>query len=223
MTKSTEDRLAELEGVLEQMLKPIKGIPFRVIVKSIAGCEVIPMDPGSPLDAEMLTGLEAAIQATAVAVKRSPIERPRPNEVGNDIEMFVKGALVAQGIRVEPPAALNGLTKGVGYPDILIFDHADRPTYIECKTYSAGTASSSMRSFYLSPSDSFKVCRDARHLVLSFEMVAKPIEGSRMSSYTPVGFKLVDVSDLLCDVKYEFNSDNRRLYDPRLMLLEGKF
>lgn len=222
MTKSTEERLAELEGVLEQMLKPIKGIPLRVIVKSMAGCEVIPVDTGSPEDGEMLRRLEAAIRAAAVAVQSRPIERPRPNEVGNDIEVFVKSALADQGFRVEPPAALNGRTKGVGYPDILIFDRAGRPTYVECKTYSADTVSTSMRSFYLSPSDSFKVCRDARHLVLSFEMVGQPIEGSRNSSYSPVAFKLVDVADLLCDVKYEFNSDNRRLYDPRLLLLEGR-
>lgn len=222
MTKTAEDRLAELEAVLEQMLKPIKGIPFRIIVKSIAGCEVIPIDPQIPEDVEMLRGLEHAIRAAAAEVRLRPIERPRPNEVGNDIEVFVKAALLAQGFRVEPPAARNGLTKGVGYPDILIFDKTDRPTYVECKTYSAGTASSSMRSFYLSPSDSFKVCRDARHLVLSFEMVAEAVPGSRNSRYTPTGFKLVDVADLLCDVKYEFNSDNRRLYDEKLILLEGK-
>lgn len=220
--KSTEDRLAELENVLEQMLKPIKGIPFRVIVKSIAGCEVIPIDRQIPEDVQMLSGVETAIHAAAAEVQRRPIERPRPNEVGNDIEIFVKAALLAQGFRVQPPAARSGLTKGVGYPDILIFDKAGRPTYIECKTYSAGTASTSMRSFYLSPSDSFKVCLDARHLVLSFEMIAQAVPGSRNSRYTPTGFKLVDVADLLCDVKYEFNSDNRRLYDPALILLQGK-
>lgn len=222
MTNSPDDRLAELEGVLGQMLKPIRGVPFRVIVKSIAGCEVIPIDPETPEDIEMLSSIERAIQSAAAEVRLRPIERPRPNEVGNDIEVFVKAALLAQGFRVEPPAARNGVTRGVGYPDILIFDRAGRPTYIECKTYSAGTASTSMRSFYLSPSDSFKVCRDARHLVLSFEMVAQAVPGSRNSRYTPTGFKLVDVADLLCDVKYEFNSDNRRLYDPDLILLQGK-
>lgn len=222
MTDPAENRLSELEGVLEQMLKPIKGIPFRVIVKSIAGCEVIPIDTGTTEDTVLLSGIEAAVHAAAAEVQRRPIERPRPNEVGNDIEGFVKEALLAQGFRVEPPAARNGLTKGVGYPDILIFDKAGRPTYIECKTYSAGTASTSMRSFYLSPSDNFKVCLDARHLVLSFEMIAEAVPGSRNSRYTATGFKLVDVADLPCDVKYEFNSDNRRLYGPALILSQGK-
>lgn len=223
MTKSTEERLAELEAVLEQMLKPIKGIPFRVIVKSIAGCEVIPINPDNENDAELLRLLERAIHSAGEAVRIKPIERPRPNEVGNDIELFVKSALAAQGLKVEAPSALNGKTKGVGYPDILVFDASGRPTYIECKTYSADTVRTSMRSFYLSPSDSFKVCRDARHLVLSYEMIAQPVPGSRNSLYTAVAYKLVDVADLLCDVKYEFNSDNRRLYDPSLVLMEGRF
>jgi hypothetical protein len=31
----------------------------------------------------------------------------------------------------------------------------------------------------------------------------------------------VDLHDLLCDVKYEFNSDNRRLYSPSMVVLKG--
>ena len=40
--------------------------------------------------------------------------------------------------------------------------------------------------------------------------------------YTPRSYKLIDLHDLLCDVKYEFNSDNRRLYAPSIMLLQGE-
>ena len=78
-----------------------------------------------------------------------------------------------------------------------------------------------MRSFYLSPSEAFKVSLDAKHLLLAFGMEARAVRGSRDSRYTPRSFKLVDLHDLLCDVKYEFNSDNRRLYVPDLLLLQG--
>lgn len=78
-----------------------------------------------------------------------------------------------------------------------------------------------MRSFYLSPSESFKVSVDARHLLLAFGMEAEAIPNSRDSLYRPLSFKLVDLHDLLCDVKYEFNSDNRRLYAANTLLLEG--
>jgi hypothetical protein len=44
---------------------------------------------------------------------------------------------------------------------------------------------------------------------------------SRNSEYRAVSFKLVDLHDLLCDVKYEFNSDNRRLYGKEMVLAQG--
>jgi len=37
----------------------------------------------------------------------------------------------------------------------------------------------------------------------------------------PKSYKLIDLYDLLCDVTYEFNSDNRRLYAPSMVLLQG--
>jgi hypothetical protein len=63
---------------------------------------------------------------------------------------------------------------------------------------------------------------NARHLVLSFEMKRTPIADSHDSLYQPVAYKLVDVRNLSCDVKHEFNSDNQRLYDSSLLLSEGR-
>jgi hypothetical protein len=37
----------------------------------------------------------------------------------------------------------------------------------------------------------------------------------------PRSYKLMDRFDLVCDVKHEFNSDNRRLYHPSMLLIEG--
>ena len=151
MNKTNEERISELENVLEQMLKPIKNIPFRVIVKSLAGCDVIPFDADNPQDVKMLIGVESAIRCCASEVKLNPIIRSRPNEVGNDIEPFVRRALALQGFQVESPKAQNGTTKGVGYPDILMFDQSNRATYIECKTYHIASENSTMRSFFFVP------------------------------------------------------------------------
>ena len=52
-------------------------------------------------------------------------------------------------------------------------------------------------------------------------MVREPINGSSLSRFAPVSFKLVDLFELDCDMKHEFNADNRRLYDEKLMLLSG--
>jgi hypothetical protein len=53
-------------------------------------------------------------------------------------------------------------------------------------------------------------------------MHAAAIPGSRDSLYTPKSYKLIDLHDLLCDVKYEFNSDNRRLYAESMVLMQGE-
>ena len=79
-----------------------------------------------------------------------------------------------------------------------------------------------MRSFYLSPSENIKISRDARHVLLAFEMVRAPLAGTALFSFTAVAFKLVDLHDLEIDVKYEFQSDNRRLYSTGALLASGK-
>jgi hypothetical protein len=217
-----ETRLTTLENVLAQMLKPVKGIPLNVVVKALSDHAIIRFDPQkNASDKKVLGQLEKAIRMCAEEVKQTPIRRPRPNEVGNDIEEYVFRAIGKVGLKPVRPTSAKGLGKATGYPDILFHDEEGRPTYLECKIFAHGTPPSTMRSFYLSPSESFKVSQDARHLLLAFGMDASAISGSRDSLYVPKSFKLVDLHDLLCDVKYEFNSDNRRLYAPDLMLLQG--
>jgi hypothetical protein len=216
-----KERLAVLENVLEQMLKPVKGVPLYVIIKSICEKQVIRFNLSDPKDARLLKHLEGAIGFCAKEVNEHPIRRPRPNEVGNDIEDYVIRALKKVELKPSRPTSASGRAQSTGYPDILLYDADNRPTYLECKIFAHGTEPTTMRSFYLSPSESPKVSLDARHLLLAFGMEASAISGSRDSYYRPKSFKLVDLHDLQCDVKYEFNSDNRRLYAPDLILLEG--
>lgn len=216
-----KERLKVLEQALAQMLKPVKGIPFSVIVKSLAERQVIQIDTADSADLELLEKLKKTIQLCTTELKSKPIKRPRPNEVGNDVESYVMRALPQAGLKAERPKSQAGLGKSTGYPDILVWDKGKRATYLECKIFAQGSADTTMRSFYLSPSDSFKVSYDARHLLLAFGMEASAISGSRDSLYIPRSYKLIDLHGLLCDVKYEFNSDNRRLYAPSMMLFQG--
>lgn len=216
-----KQRLEVLEQALAQMLKPLKNIPFSVIVKALAEQYVIEIDRADAADIDLLQRLEKAIEICVLALNSRPIRRARPNEVGNDVEGYVMQALTQAGLAAARPTSRAGLGKATGYPDILVRDKANRATYLECKIFAHGTAETTMRSFYLSPSESFKVSLDARHLLLAFGMEASPISGSRESLYTPRSYKLIDLHDLLCDVKYEFNSDNRRLYAPSMVLIEG--
>ncbi|MBM3578183.1 MAG: hypothetical protein FJX40_11090 [Alphaproteobacteria bacterium] len=217
-----EEYVEKLEAALAHVLQPLKGLPFTVVVRALSNQIIFPIDRESEDDRALIGQLEKAIHACAVELRRQPIQRPRPNEVGNDIEPYVMRALAGIGYKVQRPLSKGGKGKATGYPDILFYDAKDRPCYLECKIYSDDTKDTSMRSFYLSPSDAFKVCMDARHLLLSFEMVRTPINNSNLSSFLPVAFKLVDLSALDCDMKYEFNADNRRLYSPKLVLLSGQ-
>lgn len=217
-----KQRAELLEAALAQLLQPLKNIPFSTVVRSLSGHSIMPVDCTDPADAALIETLSQAARLCGEAVRQKPILRPRPNEVGNDIEPYVMRAVAAAGLRCERPTTAGGLLKATGYPDILVYDDAGRPSYLECKIYSPDTANTSMRSFYLSPSDDFKVCHEARHLLMAFEMRARPTPNSIDSEYTAVAFKLVDLNDLLCDVKYEFNSDNRRLYAGDMVLASGK-
>ena len=216
-----KQRAEILEAALAQLLQPLKNIPFATVVRSLSGHSIVPADMTSTADTALVAKLAEAAKLCGEEVRNKPILRPRPNEVGNDIEPYVMRAVVAAGLKCERPSTRGGLLKSTGYPDILLFDEKNRPTYLECKIYSADTANTSMRSFYLSPSDDFKVCHEARHFLMAFQMEATAVAGSRNSEYKAVAFKLVDLHDLLCDVKYEFNSDNRRLYGPDMVLASG--
>ncbi len=216
-----KERLIVLEQALAQMLKPIKGIPFSVIVKSMSEKQVIQINKDDAADQNLIRALEDAIHICASELRANPIKRPRPNEVGNDVEAYVMRALPQSGLTASRPTSKSGLGKSTGYPDILLQDSDKRYTYLECKIFAHGAAETTMRSFYLSPSESFKVSRDARHLLLAFGMEASAITGSRDSTYIPKSYKLIDLHDLLCDVKYEFNSDNRRLYASSMILSQG--
>ena len=90
-------------------------------------------------------------------------------------------ALPQVGLKAARPTSEKGKGKATGYPDILVRDCSNRATYLECKIFAHGAPESTMRSFYLSPSESFKVSLDARHLLLAFGMEATAIAGSRDS------------------------------------------
>ena len=166
------ERADYLENLLATFLKPIKGIPFPVVIKAICGNAVEDLDVTNPSDAALIEALKQTAVITARLVCQSPIRRPRPNEVGNDLEPFVRQAANQAGLTASAPKSKAGRGQQVGYPDILIHDKAGRATYLEVKSFADGSDATTMRSFYLSPSANPKVCMDARHIVLGFGVEA---------------------------------------------------
>lgn len=169
----------------------------------------------------MLDNLIKTCNLAGKKINGKGILRTRPNEVGNDIEPFVKDALKTIGYRADAPKTKSGGKKSAGYPDIEFVDEFGRTNYLECKTYNIENVNTTQRSFYLSPSEDFKITNDAHHFVVSFEIFVTSAQG-KQNVYKCHSWKILSVEGLPVDVKYEFNSDNARLYAKDLVLAEGK-
>lgn len=216
------DYTKRLEDVIKQMLTPLKNIPFNLVIESLTGKKVISFDFDDPEDKELLERLKAIAILGGKKINENGISSERPNEVGNYIEASVKEALQEYGLKPGVPAGKSGRKKATGYPDIIFFFN-NKPYYLECKTYNLKNIATTQRSFYFSPSDDFKVIYDTHHFVLSYEMY---LDGQKNGKniYKCRHYKILSLDSLSVDVKYEFNSDNQRVYsgkDGTLLLAEG--
>lgn len=220
---SDKDYVNRLENVIKQMLTPLKDIPFNLVIETMTGKRVISFDFKDYDHKKVLELLKQTALISGKAINKTGILRPRPNEVGNDIEPFVKNALNSLELNADVPTGPSGNKKSTGYPDILFWFNK-KPYYLECKTYNIENIETTQRSFYFSPSDEFKVVHDAPHFLLSFEIYVAG-ESGRNHIYKCRYYKILSLTALSLDVKYEFNSDNKRMYSGRggtIILDEGE-
>jgi hypothetical protein len=217
-----EDYINQLEATLAKFLEPIKGIPFHVAIKVLYGHEVIPLDKNDAKDAQLISDLSLVAKIAGENCTKMGIFRNRPNEVGNDIEKFVKKALMLTGFNPKTPMTGGGVRKAVGYPDIHFKDKHGRHIYLECKTYNKDTINTTMRAFYFSPAEKSqsKIVYDAPHVVISFEIKQTQRSGKRC--YIPVAWKLVSIHSMNVNVKHEFNASNKDIYRKEAILAQGK-
>ena len=212
-----------LENIIKQMFQPLKDIPFNLVIEVMTGKKVISFDFTKSEHQEVLKLLKQSALNAAKEINETGILRPRPNEVGNDIESYVRTALNSLGLKANIPVGPSGHKKAMGYPDILFWFN-ETPYYLECKTYNIENIGTTQRSFYFSPSDEFKVIYDAPHFILSYEIyVAGEKENKHI--YKCKHYKILSIESLPLDVKYEFNSDNKRMYsgkDGTIILDEGE-
>ena len=204
----------QLEDVIGKMLSPLKDIPLKIVIKSLSGYDIIDFDNNNPLDKKLLDCLINACKNAMQSINRSGINTARPNEAGNAIEPYVKEELTKLGCHAHTPSTTSGKEKSSGYPDIVFTDLSGRDNYLECKTFNENTLKSSLRTFYLSPSNDFKITSNAHHFLVSFEME------KRQSSFYAKGFKLLTLEKLNVDVKNEFNANNKELYKVENILFE---
>lgn len=184
-----------------------RNVPFHEVIHRICGHYVTQLSLNDPQDRDLVVRLRTVAERSMREMQIYPIERSRPNEVGNDVEAYVKRA-IEQDVGFE----IVNMGQSTGYPDIMIRVDGRRVVYIECKTFNPDSLNSSLRSFYLSPSKTFKVKYSGNHVAISFGM------NRDGNSYTPFAYKIVDLHDLPCNLKSEWNSDNRRLYESQRVL-----
>ncbi len=206
--------------IFSEFREPIRGVPFEVFIQSVFNQRVERFDTTLRGSIELLNLMKNAMREVCDEVRDDPIDRPRPNEVGNDMEHPVIRQLRSAGLDAEGPKTRDGGRQTVGYPDIEIVTGLVAPAvYLEVKTFNARNKNTTQRSFYLSPppnDEKAKVTKDAHHLMVAFEMVRSG------TLYHPVAFELVDLYGLPCDIKMEIQSDNLRLYHPeRVLHYEG--
>lgn len=207
----SENISEELQGVIAQMLKPLKGLSMKIVIEGLSGHTVIPFNKKNIADIKVLTILKLVAKNVQEFINKSPIKSKRVNEVGNIIEPIVLAELNKLNFKAKRPQG-----QSTGYPDIEFEDCNKRIHYLECKTYNIKNINTTQRSFYLSPSDNFKVKEHAIHFGISFE-----VENINNDEYIVNSWKILDFSELKLDVKYEFNANNKDIYNKNLILAES--
>lgn len=210
---------SKLEKIIQEKLKPIKDLPFNLIIKSLSGYEVEKFDPNDKNHHRTLESLKEVARHSCLLINNKGIKRKRTNEVGNDIEKFVKIAFQQLNYKADKPSTVAGKKKSTGYPDLEFCVLDNQWHYLECKSYNVENMNSSMRSFYLSPAKDFKITHSGIHFILCFEIYQDHKEDN-FNVYKTRSWKILDAYNLEIDLKYEFNSDNRKLYKTDLILAE---
>jgi len=217
-----EDYVKQLEETIGKFLKPIEGISFHIAIKALYGHQVVPLNLKDEKDIRLIEDLSRVAQIARENADRKGIFRNRPNEVGNDIEKFVREALRNAGFSPETPMTAGGTRKAVGYPDVYFRDKHGRHVYLECKTYNKANINTTQRAFYFSPAEEgkSKIIYDAPHVAMSFEI--KQIQRNGRRCYIPIAWKLVSIHSMKVGVKHEFNASNKDIYRKEAILAEGK-
>jgi len=217
---------AELQGFVDWLLKDgerLENVPFAEVVEAVSGREVLPVDPGAPVDAEMLAALSAVLDDSfaAFADAEHPIHgEGRVNEISGHLENALLTRLNAlDGLTCVIPRNAEGDVRHPGYPDLRLEHEASgRVFYIDPKVYKDGSADSSFRTFYYEPKGATnKILDDASHLIVGAAHGGK-VEGT----WRLLRWQVIDLIDFEVRLKAEFQASNRDLYRDSAVLMRSK-
>jgi hypothetical protein len=220
VAENLDEYTRRLEDALARLVERFDKIPFPVVVRAFSGHGVVRLEETDDADRGLLEVLVRAAELAGRRAQADGIESKRANEVGNRIEPYVRDAFNEvgreAGLHADIPETAAGGQQAVGYPDLEINDGMGRRTYLEVKTYNIANIDTTQRAFYLSPPLS-KVTADARHLILSFQIVEV-----RTHIYKPEHWRIYDAHDMVGQIKNEFNATNRQMYGGGRLLADGE-
>ena len=87
-----------------------------LVIESLTGKKVIPFDFNDPRDNELLGVLKNVALKAGRKINERGIIRAGANEVGNDIETFVKLAMREYSLNPDILAGASGKRKAMGLP-----------------------------------------------------------------------------------------------------------
>ncbi len=192
----------QLENCIEQMIRPMKNIPFNLIIKSMFGYEVEFFDFNNK---QHIKTLEILKNVGFNIVNKTYNFKGRPNEFGNQIEIIVKNEMNKLNLNADIPTNSQGKKAASGYPDIA-FELENKIYYLECKTFNKKNVNDSFRTFYFSPEKHSKITANTVHFLFSFEVE------KRKDCFYVKSYKIISLNSLYCNLKSEFNASNKELY-----------
>jgi hypothetical protein len=203
--------MAEIHDLIKdgiKIAKNIQNIPFSDLLKATTPFEVYSLNLADPQDTEFLTDIKTAAKNFIKSVDRTHtrFEGKRINEVGRRIEEVFVEELKKSKLK---PVQLTAS----GYPDIKIVDSYDRIIFLESKAVSKDW-NSSFRSFYYTSGK--KIDSNGRHLLIAWDI------SNETGNYWKVkGWKLIDLTNLMITTKMEFQSNNQKIYDKKMIIAES--
>ncbi|MCB1232725.1 MAG: hypothetical protein KDN19_20945 [Verrucomicrobiae bacterium] len=210
-----------VEGLVETVLTSdsnFRDVPFAKLIEVSTEHKVVPVDPASPVDAEILTGIRRAMAQTMEHMNRPESitnQERRINECSAHFEDAILHFVNAQpGLKCELPRNAEGNLQRAGYPDLMITHEASgRVAYLDPKLVETGSLDSSLRTFYFTPkAETGKILHDGHHLLVGIE------HDGNTGKWQFLRWHLVDLSGFKVRLKAEFQADNRDIYRPELIL-----
>ncbi len=198
-----------------------RDVPFASLIEISTGKLVLPLDPGDPVDGEILTGIDAALGRVLSRFNAPDSVTHRESRI-NEVSTYFETALIEE-IDREPelechyPRTAAGNLQRAGYPDLMIRHRATgRIAYLDPKLVQEGSMQSSLRTFYFTPRvETSKVLYDAHHLLVGIE------HDGNTGKWRYLRWHLVDLSRFKVHLKAEFQASNIDLYRPEQIIRSG--